>query len=71
MAKWFVFTIIAGRLFLFPVVVATLILVKLRHSRVSFTSDYYQHVTKDMIDEPADVMNDMFGKKGLENGLEK
>lgn len=43
---------------------------QLRHRQASFTADYYQHVTKDMIDEPAEVMNNLFDNKGLEKGLE-
>ncbi|MBU2701754.1 integrase [Sporomusaceae bacterium BoRhaA] len=47
---------------------------QLRHRQASFTANYYQHVTKDMIDEPANVMDKIFGNKnieGLEKGLEK
>jgi integrase len=48
---------------------------QLRHKRSSFTADVYQHVTKDIQSETANVMDDMFGKKqkneGLENGLEE
>ncbi|MDT8902228.1 tyrosine-type recombinase/integrase [Anaeroselena agilis] len=36
---------------------------KLRHKKASFTQDYYQHVHKDMQEETANVMDEMFGKK--------
>lgn len=35
---------------------------KLRHSRASFTSDYYQHVQNDMQHETATAMDEMFTK---------